>query len=49
MKKLFSKIFDKQSIIITSKATQPKGFIDFETGKRVDIDETTHKEVVVGA
>lgn len=32
----------------TSKATQPKGFIDFETGKRVDIDETTHKEVFVG-
>lgn len=44
--KLFEKLFDKEQSA-SVKTTQPRGFIDFETGKRVDIDLATRKEVEV--
>lgn len=51
MKKIKQILFEHETEeverIEPGRQTQPKGFIDFETGKRVDIDLKTQKEVEV--
>ncbi|ASB95796.1 TPA: hypothetical protein SUY24_001574 [Streptococcus equi subsp. equi] len=47
IKKLFNFIFAKPKEESRQPYQQPRGFLDFETGKRIEIDPITRKEYFV--
>ncbi|HEL0676315.1 TPA: hypothetical protein TUW56_000918 [Streptococcus equi subsp. zooepidemicus] len=47
IKKLFNWIFAKPKEESRQPYQQPRGFLDFETGRRIEIDPKTQKEYFV--